>query len=216
MKRKILLLALAGIAVAGCFGSTLAQRETRFEIDAGVSYPMVSKLFEIEQSSAWNARLGYRATPQLTLGLVYESLNTTLDLPDLRCGPFPADEGGEFPMDQTGEVFLTCSGDADLTLYGVSGTLVVAGDPGFELLTMLSFGQGKLDISAPDKPSLNLEDTDISLWYEVGAGAQWARGDHWNFKFTIALRRIRPKDPNDVLSTTRTAFVPAFQVGYRF
>ena len=216
MKRKVLLLALIGITLAGAFGSTLAQKETRFEIDAGMSYPMLSKLFEIEQSTAWNAQLGYRVSPAFTLGLVYESMSTTLDLPDLRCGPFPGDEGGESRLDQEGDVFLSCGGDADLTLYGVSGTFVVAGDPGFELLTMVSFGQGKLDISAPEKPSLDLEDTDISLWYEVGAGAQWSRGDRWNFKFTIALRRIRPKDPNDVLSTARTAFVPAFQVGYRF
>ncbi|MDQ7006753.1 MAG: outer membrane beta-barrel protein [Acidobacteriota bacterium] len=197
------------LAVLGTWAAAGAQEGTGLEINAGIGYALNSRLFEVEQGTTYGLEVGYRFSPRFSLGLVYDSLSTTSDVNDFSCGPVT-------PAKAIPEGFVRCQGDVKMTLYGISGIFVFSGEPDFQVLGVVSAGQGKLDYTPPADPIFEIADTDISLWYEIGAGARWALGDHWSLRFLFSLRRVKPKDPNEILSTARTYVSPTLRFGYRF
>jgi hypothetical protein len=76
MKRLVCVAAWLLVLGAGALVPARAQ-ETRFELDAGVQYPLVSQQFYAEQSLGYHLRFGVRLSPKFTLAGVYELQNTT-------------------------------------------------------------------------------------------------------------------------------------------
>ncbi len=189
MKRFVMWCAVVLVAVLAVSDIVVAQ-DRNIELSVGGQFPLVSRRFEVEQSLGWNAQFEYRVSPRFSFALVYETLSTEDD--------------------------FSSGADVDLDMYGARGYWVVSGDPGFELLAIAGLGIGELSW---DKPEGLMPDTpseiDIDLWYEAGAGVQFA-GDRWNFRIQVTIRRISPKDPMPLIEGARTALVPAFNVGFRF
>ncbi|HHN73774.1 MAG TPA: hypothetical protein ENK10_00950 [Acidobacteria bacterium] len=210
MTRRITVWLMVLVALGGAWTLTAAQEGTGLEVSGGIGYALTSRLFEVEQGSTYGLQVGYRFSPRFSLGLVYDSFSTTSDVNDYSCQAPPT------PTEVVPEGFVRCQGDVKLTFYGVSGTFVISGERAFQVIGAVSAGQGKLDFTPPDNPEFEIADTDISLWYEVGAGARWSRGEHWNVRFLFALRRVKPKDSNAILTTARTYFAPSLQIGYQF
>lgn len=164
-------------------------QEHRFEAGLGVSYPMYNNKFQVESSMALRGRLEYRFNAKWSAGLIYEQTDT---------------------KDNNGD-----GGDASITLYGITGTWVMAGEPLFQLISTASLGTGKLTYDLKGTYDLP-KDADFSYWYELGVGTQFKAGKHINVRMQVAFRRYNPEEESMLITNGRTALVPSLDLCLRF
>ncbi len=246
MSRGFVVRAAATLAVAAALYVPAIAQQERFEIEAGYGYPLVNDSFEITQDPSWFARVRYNVSPRFQLGITYEQLSTNGDIRPLRfqfvdsVPAFDPETGGT--VDAPIRSQLPGGGQADLTLYGITASLVLAGESDFQIMLVASIGTGDLSfanpgrtMSLPDKPDADFDgtpdgtytfeevfisgrqdDTDIDLWYEFGGAARWRFGDHWGFRVQGTIRSVSPKTVNTVLTKSDWELVPSFGLVLRF
>lgn len=202
--------ALAAALWLAATGGVQAQ-ERRFEIVAGARYPLLSQRTEIVQDVAAGLRLLVHAGDRFAVGPVYERLESQDDLK--RTVTLP---------DST---VRAVSGDAVLELYGIEGLAVLSGEQRFQIYMVAGIGRGSLsfDSSIPagavvnqELPPGRVDSTDISLWYELGAGFLFRTGERWSFRLQLTTRTMEPEKPSALLWKAETALVPSASVGLRF
>jgi len=192
MKRRLLVACVVLVAgVLLTFSPAVAQ-EKKFEIGAGFQYDMFNSRFEMEPSFGWHARFDWYVAPRWAVGLYYESVSGSDDLPD---------DGGY---------------DATLGFYGVRGTWLLGDDPAFQMLLFASGGTGSVDYNNPEIDSDVPDSSDIKYWYEAGMGVQFAAGQRWRFRLDLSFRRFTPDDPNLLQTSGRAAIVPGVEAAFRF
>ncbi len=192
MKRLALVVAALLVVVGGSLAPASAQ-ETRFEVAAGIQYPLLSQQFDIQQNLGWRAKAGVRITPTLTIAAMFEKYSTLSDIPN------------------------KSDGDVSQDLYGVTATLVLNGEQDFQLIGFVSVGGGKLDFTNPGftLPPGEVNSTNV-LWYELGAGAQFSLSKRWVLRIQLSGRETQPQDSSVILRNTRFSLVPSAEIGFRF
>lgn len=184
---RLILSVLTFTVLASGF-SALAQ-EHKIEAAVGLGYPMFNNKFKVESTLSLRGRVEYRFNAALSAGVLLEQLDT---------------------KDNTG-----AGGDAKVTLYGATGTWVLAGEPLFQLFATGSLGTGKLEYDLKGTYDLP-KDVDFTYFYEVGAGTQFIAGKHLNFRLQVVFRRYKPEENSMLIASGRTAIVPTFDICLRF
>ncbi|NJN64471.1 MAG: outer membrane beta-barrel protein [Acidobacteria bacterium] len=233
------------LCLAALFVAAPALAQSRIEIEAGVNYPLISDNFEVTQNPGLHLRVRYGVTPRLQIGVAYDVLATNGDLRPLKfqfVDTVPAYDELLGVTDAPVRDLLNNGGDVDVTLYGLTGSIVLVGEPELQLLLVGSAGVGELEfdnpgrsIALPFKPDDDFDgtpdgqytfsevflsdredDSDIKLWYELGAAVRFTFGDHWGFRITATYRRLDPDGQNTVLPVGVSEIVPQFGAIYRF
>ncbi|GAB4374835.1 MAG: hypothetical protein Kow0062_13220 [Acidobacteriota bacterium] len=236
----------AWIVAAALLLPAAAQQDQRIEVEAGFAYPLVGDDFEIAQDPSSFLRIRYNVSPKFQLGVLYERLSTQGDIRPLRfqfvesVPAFDPATGGTVTVPIRSQ--LGGGGQADLDLWGLTASYVIAGDEDFQLMLVASAGLGDLTfdnpgraIPLPDKPDNDMDgtpdgsyafedifvsgrqdQTDLDLWYELGAAARWRIGDHWGLRVQATIRSISPDVPNTVLRAGDFQLVPSFGAVLRF
>lgn len=192
MKRRLwIACAVLFAGFIGSFSPSLAQ-EKKFEVAAGIQYDMFNSRFEMEPALGWHVRGDWYFAPRWAVGLYYESVSGSDDLPD----------NGGF--------------DVTLDFYGPRVTWLLGDAPEFQMLLLAGGGVGNMDYENPlintDRP----DSSDIKYWYEVGTGVQFATGQRWRFRIDLRFRRFTPEDPNLLATSGRAAIIPGFEAAFRF
>jgi hypothetical protein len=201
MKRSVLvpLVCVLAVMLAASATTTLAQERT-IELTAGASFALLPRELEISDDLSWNLQLSYIASPRLSIGLVYEKLETEDTLKQ---------------QDPLTDVLVR--GDATMELYGLSGVFAVSGDPSFELIALVSAGVGSLDYENPLGSTGSLaNNTDLDLWYEAGVGARFALGTRSNIRLQMSWRRLHPDESSILIHKKHSAFVSSLLYSVRF
>lgn len=224
-----------------------ALAQTGFEIELGANYPLIGSDLEIAQDPAYHARIAYNFSPRWQVGVVYDILETEGDIRPLKFQFVDSVRSFDDFTFETVDVpvrdNLTSGGKADLTLYGITGALVLVGEPRMQILLIGSVGQGKLEFDNPvdEIPAIAREDlngnfvrddgvygpedyfisgredeTDIKLWWEIGPAVRFNVGDRWAFRVSTTYRRIEPDGVNTVLPVGATEIVPQAGAIFRF
>lgn len=179
-----------------------SQQEKNLELDLGINYNLLSQRFDIDQAAGLRFRAMAKLGEKVWGGLIAEYTKTQEDL--------ALSEGEK-------QEFI---GDADvkLKLYGLGLNYLLPSEEGMQFFLCGNVGLGKVedDNSALAEARGVKSDTDISLWYEAGAGISLGKSERWGMRFTVTYRRLRPNDRSLVLDGARSALVPAFDIGIRF
>ncbi|MBP7149432.1 MAG: outer membrane beta-barrel protein [Acidobacteria bacterium] len=181
---------VAVVVLAAAVFPTHAQ-DQKFEVALGVQYPLVTQNLDIDQDLGQHARLGYRFTQKFTGELLFDRLSTKDD--------------------------IGRGGDVEMTMYGLGASLVMGGEPTFQIMTVAGLGIGDFTYDNPKREDPDHpNDTDIQYWYEAGGGVQFNTSPHWNFRFQVTLRRVNADQDSLLFSGGRTMIVPALDVAIRF
>ncbi|MCU0222976.1 MAG: porin family protein [Acidobacteria bacterium] len=192
MRRRLLVACVVLVAGVLLAASPAWAQEKKFEVGAGFQYDMFNSGFEVDPSFGWHARFDWYFKPRWAVGVYYESVLGSDDLPD---------NGGY---------------DVDIDYYGVRGTWLLGDDPAFQMLLFASGGTGSVDYDNPEIDSSVPDSSDIQYWYEAGFGVQFAAGQRWRFRIDMSFRRFTPDEPNLLQKSGRAALVPAFEAAFRF
>jgi hypothetical protein len=193
MKRRLLVAGVVLVAGVLLTLSPALAQEKRFEVAAGFQYDMFNSRFEMKPALGWHTRFDWYIAPRWAIGLYYESVSGSDDLPD--------DLGGF---------------DVTLDFYGVRGTWLLGDAPEFQMMLLAAGGTGDMSYDNPRVDADVPDSSGIKYWYELGTGVQFAAGQRWRFRIDLRFRRFTPDDPNLLATSGRAAIIPGFEAAFRF
>lgn len=193
MKRSAWMVVVAAVVGLAGTGQATAQ-EHRFELGGGTAYPLVSQRYHIDNGLGWRLRANVRITPRFALGAVYERQRTD------------------------SAVANALPGKVETRLYGLSAFLDFARQGSVGLYGVAGAGRGELTFANPAgaAPEGFVNDTDVRLWYEAGAGVDFTLGGRWAARLQVTARQTEPDGRSLILDGKRFSWVPSLDVVYRF
>jgi len=211
MKRAVRFVPALAVALGIAWSGSAVAQDQRLEFALGLQYPLLSQRTEIQQDIDFRFSFLADVSERFSIGLVYEKLQSDDDL----------QRTARFPDDTVRPIV----GTVNLELYGIEGQVALSGEEIFQIYLVAGLGRGSIDFdgSLPDNAVLTralpaglVDRTDISLWYEFGAGFRIRVADRWRVRLQLTGRTMEPEHPSTVLRKAETALVPTASIGFRF
>lgn len=248
MRRTILTKSLIIFALFAALCLPALAQEERFEFELGVDYPLIGENFEIDQNPGLVGKFRVRLTNRFWIGGVYNTLSSEGEVESLKfqyVDEVPCfDPDNPFSAGQCSVRDGIQGGDVDVTLYGLTTTVVLFGEPNMQIYLTGGVGVGEIDYENPQADGSGLplrpdedfdgtadgvytfedvyiadreDKTDVDLWYEVGAGIRFGLGSgRFGLRLQAVYRRISPDGVNTVLPVGVSEVVPSAGFTVRF
>jgi hypothetical protein len=246
MRFSLLTFAVAVSLVTILAAASPAHAQGRFEVEAGFNYAFLNDKFEYEEDGALYAKARYEFSPRWRAGVVYELLETrgvTDALIFQFTDSVPTVDDFDPNATANPREFISGGGDVERNLYGLTAMYVFAGEPDLQLYLTGSVGQGELEYDNPGKqaaasiekpdpgdPSISigtytleeirlndrLDNVDIDLWYEIGAGIRIGLTPRWALNIQGTFRRVSPEEPHTLLPVGGSEVSTNLGVSFRF
>ena len=243
MRRTILTNSLLVFALFAILCLPAQAQDERIEFELGVNYPLIGESFEIDQNPAFHAKFRVRLSQRFWIGGVYDVMSSEGEVESLKfqyVDEVPCfDPQNPFTAGECSVRDGIKGGDVDITLYGLTSTLVLFGEPDMQIYLTGGVGVGEVDYTNPQADGSGLplrpdedfdgtadgvytfedraDKTDIDLWYEFGGGIRFALGSgRFGLRLQAVYRRMSPDGKNTVLPVGVSEIVPSAGFTVRF